>query len=146
MGRLSQDCVVLVVEDDEDIRGTTVALLQAYGFQVHAASTGDEALEVLNRRQDVDLLLTDIRMPGHTNGWQLAHKAKQQRPHIRVIYMSGYTDIIPKDCPAVGYGPLLPKPWRAEQLRSHVEKVLQLRRTGTRSGYKAPDDGRSSTR
>jgi CheY-like chemotaxis protein len=119
--------VVLVVEDDEDIRGTTVSLLEGYGFQVHAASTGDEALEVLNKQRNIDLLLTDIRMPGTINGWELAHKAKQQRPQIRVLYMSGYTDVIPWGSHGVGYGPLLPKPWRAEQLRAHVETVLRLR-------------------
>jgi YesN/AraC family two-component response regulator len=62
-------------------------------------------------------------MPNMT-GWELAHEAKQKYPDLKVIYTSGYTKTIPFGQHGMGYGPLLPKPWRGNQLRQHVRAVL----------------------
>jgi CheY-like chemotaxis protein len=118
--------VVLVVDDDDEVRDTTISLLEHYGLEVRSACSGEEGLEAAEQEGDIHLLLTDIRMPGPINGWELAHRAKQRRPDLRVIYMSGYPDQIPFGEHGVGYGPLLPKPWKPDQLREHIRKALAL--------------------
>ena len=86
---------VLVVEDDEAVRRTTAAMLDALGFGVLVASGWREAL-ALAARQDmsVDLLLTDVVMP-ELSGKELCERLRAVRPRLRVLYMSGYTaDVI----------------------------------------------------
>ncbi len=83
---------VLVVEDDESVRQTVVAMLQSLGYQVLTAADGMSALKILEAKGKVDLLLTDVIMPGKLNGPALASEAVKQRPTLRVLYMSGYTE------------------------------------------------------
>jgi len=83
---------VLLVEDELLVRELASEDLGDAGFEVTAASDGDEALEYLRQGRRFDLLFTDIRMPGATDGWQLAREAKQVLPDIRVIYATGLGD------------------------------------------------------
>jgi len=83
---------VLLVEDELLVRELACEDLGDAGFEVTAASDGDEALEYLRQGRRFDLLFTDIRMPGATDGWQLAREAKQVLPDIRVIYATGLGD------------------------------------------------------
>src|SRR4051812_29933897 len=83
--------VILVVEDDQDVRPVIAESLRSEGFDVVAAATTKEALEILeDSSRRVDLLFTDIAMPERLNGFGLAHRAKQVRPDLPVIYASGY--------------------------------------------------------
>jgi len=90
---------VLLVEDELLVRELACEDLGDAGFEVTAASDGDEALALLREGRHFDLLFTDIRMPGETDGWQLAQEAKELLPAIKVIYATGLGDG-PDDLPA----------------------------------------------
>ena len=80
---------VLLVEDELLVREVAAEDLTEAGFEVTAASDGDEALAILRDGTKFDLLFTDIRMPGETDGWDLAREARQMLPGLRVIYATG---------------------------------------------------------
>jgi signal transduction histidine kinase len=82
---------ILVVEDDETLRSYTVESLSELGYRVLAASNGAAALKLLDGGSDVDLLFTDVVMPGGMNGRQLADEAVRRRPGLRVLFTTGYT-------------------------------------------------------
>jgi CheY-like chemotaxis protein len=81
---------ILVVEDDEALRTYTVDILVELGYGVISAHDGPSALEALGRKQ-VDLLFTDVVMPGGMNGRQLADEAVRRRPGLKVLFTTGYT-------------------------------------------------------
>lgn len=83
---------ILVVEDDSEVRQTAVALLAELGYRVLEAENGPAALELLNARADIDLLFTDVVMPGGMKGSELAREALKRRPGLKVLYTSGYTE------------------------------------------------------
>ncbi len=116
---------VLVVEDQEEVRGLTNAVLKAYGYCVLDAANGAEALALAAGHPDaIDLLLTDVILPG-MNGRELADRMQAQRPQLKVLFTSGYTaDVIGRRGvlePGVAY---LPKPFSAESLAAKVREVL----------------------
>src|ERR1035437_536832 len=82
---LSEAETVLIVEDDPFVRCHAVRSLQSLGYRVTAAVDGNEALQMLGTDIDVDLLFTDIVMPGGINGWELADLARKARPKLRVL-------------------------------------------------------------
>jgi two-component system cell cycle sensor histidine kinase/response regulator CckA len=83
---------VLVVEDDEDVRTLASRILEALGYDVVQAASGEDALAIAQARRDpIDLLLTDVVMPG-LNGRQVADLIAPIHPRCRVLYTSGYTD------------------------------------------------------
>lgn len=83
---------VLLVEDELLVREVAAEDLGEAGFDVTPASDGDEALAILRDNSQFDLLFTDIRMPGSTDGWELAREAKQLIPDLKVIYATGLGD------------------------------------------------------
>jgi CheY-like chemotaxis protein len=78
------------VEDDEDVRAYMVEALQELGYRVLAAGDGAAALRLLDEGREVDLLLTDVGMPGGVNGRQLAEAARQRHPALKVLFTTGY--------------------------------------------------------
>lgn len=83
---------ILLVEDEEKVRVLAAGILKAAGYHVFQARTGDEALLILRQRPDeIHLLLTDAVLP-RVSGEQLAKRAVEIRPGIRLLFMSGYTD------------------------------------------------------
>jgi signal transduction histidine kinase len=82
---------ILVVEDDDALRIYAVEVLSDLGYSVLAATNAAAALELIGRRDDIDLLFTDIVMPGGMNGRQLADEAVRQRPGLKVLFTTGYT-------------------------------------------------------
>jgi PAS domain S-box-containing protein len=83
---------VLLVEDEDGVRGLAVLVLQAYGYKVMAASNGKEALRLVEKRSSgVDLLVTDVVMPG-MGGPELADALRPRFPRMKVLFSSGYTD------------------------------------------------------
>jgi CheY-like chemotaxis protein len=82
---------VLVVEDELLIRLDLADQLRSVGLVVVEASTGDEALTVLKANDAVDLVVSDIRMPGKTDGMELAAWLRRERPKIKIVLVSGYT-------------------------------------------------------
>ncbi len=85
----SKQSKVLVVEDEFLVRLTLVEALSDEGFQVLEAETGDAALPILQRYQEISLLLTDIQLPGTINGRALALKARENLPNLPIIFMTG---------------------------------------------------------
>ena len=83
---------VLVVEDDTLVRFVAVEALAEAGFDTLEADDAAQALEALNSDPSIDVLFTDIRMPGRMNGYELALVAKRKWPGLRVIITSGYFD------------------------------------------------------
>ena len=82
---------ILVVEDDDPVRSYTTEILTELGYRVLEASTGAAALDVLEREPGIDLLFTDVVMPGPINGRQLADEAKRRRPGLKILFTTGYT-------------------------------------------------------
>jgi len=122
---------VLVVEDDEAVLTTAIEALTDLGYHVLPAHDGREALQIVNGSQNVDLLFSDIVMPGGINGVQLAIEARRLRPSIKVLLTSGYTAAaltdkhgLPKEFPVLG------KPYRRDQLAAHL-RVAMDGRAGT---------------
>ncbi len=116
---------MLVVEDDPDLRTLAVTLLGNLGYQVMDAATGAAALAQLGSTTGVNLLLTDVVMPGGMNGRELAEAASLRAPGIKVLYMSGYTeDAIMHHGRLDADAELLQKPFRKADLARAVRKVL----------------------
>ena len=117
---------ILVVEDDSAVREHVVAQLRALGYHVLEASAGAEAIEILKQTSSIDLLFTDVVMPGGMGGEELADLARQLRPSLKVLYTSGYTENS-----IVHHGKLDPgvkllnKPYRREQLAVKVRELLE---------------------
>src|SRR5262249_35861465 len=81
---------ILLVEDEEDVRAFTAAILRELGYRVLTAPEANGALEILEREQDIDLLFTDVVLPGRINGRQLADEALKRWPSLKVLYTTGY--------------------------------------------------------
>ena len=116
---------VLVVEDEAVVRGLAVRILKRQGYTVLEATQADEALALCRSHgAEIDLLLTDVVMPGGLNGRQLAEQARKMSADMRILLMSGYTtDAL------VHYGvekgiPFLQKPFSLQQLAGKVREVL----------------------
>ena len=116
---------ILVVEDNDELRDYASEVLEGLGYRVIRASNGVAALEILNGKTEIDLLLTDVVMPGGVNGKQLADEAARQRPGLRVLYMTGYTRnaIIHQGRLDLGIN-IINKPFSFEDLASKVRQVL----------------------
>ena len=82
---------ILVLEDDPDVRELTVLQLKSLGYTVLQAHDGNSALEVLGQEGKIDLLLSDVVLPGGMRGPEVAIKAKEDQPDLKVLFMSGYT-------------------------------------------------------
>jgi len=84
--------MVLFVEDDPLVRNVVPPALQSAGFRVLCAADGEQALRVLETGEQIDLLFTDIVMPGTINGIDLAHRVRNRYPGVRVVLATGYTE------------------------------------------------------
>lgn len=116
---------VLIVDDEPSVRRTVATLLNEAGYRLFEAAHGGEALQVLTHHPGrVDLVLTDVRMPG-TDGVQLARILFERWPGVRVVYMSGQpAELLTKaDLPAAD-APLLMKPFTRDRLLECVAAAL----------------------
>ena len=118
--------IVMVVEDEENVRGLAVRVLKQYGYTVCDAPNAEACLAFLDEETLVpDLLLTDVVMPG-LNGRELFEEVKQRYPDVRVLYMSGYTEDIVTHRGVLMEGiPFIQKPFAVEGLASRVRAVLE---------------------
>ena len=81
--------LILVVEDDPAVRAVAVETLEIEGFKVIEAPSADYAVTILQARDDIHVVFTDVTMPGHLNGFDLAQLAKSLHPNISLIVTSG---------------------------------------------------------
>ncbi|CAM5774763.1 hypothetical protein LMIY3S_04685 [Labrys miyagiensis] len=81
---------VVLVDDDNDVRAITADILEEAGFNVLQAARAETALDVLATNEDVKVLITDVRMPGTMNGYDLALKARERWPALEIMFVSGF--------------------------------------------------------
>jgi CheY-like chemotaxis protein len=116
---------VLVVEDDAAVRDIIVHVLSTHGYLVHAASGGDAALSHVESGAPVDLVVSDVMMPG-MSGPAMIEGIMQRRPHVRVLFLSGYTE---EASALTGLRPahvaFLQKPFSFSALLTKTREVLQ---------------------
>ncbi len=122
---------ILVAEDDEQVRATVVEMLTELGYRVLRAKDAASALTIVESGVPIDLLFTDVVMPGPLKSPELARKAKERQPDIAVLFTSGYTEN------AIVHGgrldpgvELLGKPYTREGLAAKIRQLL-ARRTGS---------------
>jgi len=89
MSRAVAAVSVLLVEDEVMISNLVANRLSGSGFRVHEAATADEALRYMRSGANVDVLFTDINLPGRMNGAELAERARELRPEMPIVYVSG---------------------------------------------------------
>jgi CheY-like chemotaxis protein len=117
---------ILVVDDDELVRDVTLRRLASLGYRTIAAASGAEALGVLSAGVGVDLLLTDVVMPGEMHGLDLAREARRICPRIKVLFASGCLEESLLDDAAVAGGvDILAKPCTKAELANKVRDVLE---------------------
>lgn len=117
---------ILVVEDDELVRNHVIGVLRSFGYHVSSATSGPEALARLREEGPVDLLFTDVIMPGGMNGPELAATARTLYPGLKVLYTSGYTENAIIHHGRLDPGVLLlSKPYRGEELASKIRNALE---------------------
>lgn len=129
-GEDHSDGLILLVDDDSDVRAVAAAMLETAGYEILEAGSGDSALNCLEReRGRIVLMIADIAMPG-MNGIDLAHAAQRLRPDLPVLFVTGFAGAA---LPVEEFGPdlLLRKPFRAAELIARVGAVLDHQ---TRSG------------
>jgi CheY-like chemotaxis protein len=116
---------VLVVEDDAAVRDIIVHVLSTHGYQVHAVSSGDAALTHVESGAPVDLVVSDVMMPG-MSGPAMIEAIMPRRPHVRVLFLSGYTE---EASALTGLRPahvaFLQKPFSFSALLTKTREVLQ---------------------
>ncbi|MEQ9002684.1 MAG: PAS domain S-box protein [Pseudomonadales bacterium] len=126
---------VLLVEDDDMVRGFARELLESLGYRVIEAANGPDALDALAADAPVDLLFTDVVMPGGLNGRELAEAVRARHPGIRVLFTSGYTDNAIVHHGRLDPGVhLLAKPYRREELARRLRQVLDADPPDTTGG------------
>jgi CheY-like chemotaxis protein len=119
--RAAERPVVMFVEDQPAVRFTTAARLIEAGYVVLEVASGEEALAILHGPAKIDALLTDLRLPGAIDGWDIAETARQLRPDLPVIYASAYSYVTPRQVPG---SLMLDKPYPPEALLGALETLL----------------------
>ena len=116
--------LILVVEDNAAVRATVTLLLKTLQYRILEAENGNQALDILGKEAEIDLLFTDIVMPGGS-GTALAARARQLRPDLKILFTSGFNDASMHGGPALTPADaLLIKPYRRDALASKLREVL----------------------
>ncbi|MCE9649814.1 MAG: PAS domain S-box protein [Parvibaculum sp.] len=117
--------LILLVEDNDLVRSYVDGQLKSLGYRVISVDNGPEALEVVRSGEEIDLLFTDVVMPGGLNGRQLAEEARKLKPGLKVLFTSGYTENAIVHHGRLDRGVhLLSKPYRRSELAAKVRLVL----------------------
>jgi CheY-like chemotaxis protein len=116
--------LVLIVEDDPDVRNLANSMLKSLGYRTLIAEDAGTALNVLANQSGIDLLFTDIVLPGGMNGADLAHLAGERYPGLKILYTSGYTENA--NIHETGSeSRLISKPYRKIDLARKLRQVLE---------------------
>ncbi|MEH3103483.1 MAG: response regulator [Sphingomonas phyllosphaerae] len=119
----TRSATVLIVEDEVFVRMIGADALEEAGYSVIEAACADEALAVLEGADDVEVLFTDIRMPGSMDGLKLAEVVHKRWPAIRILLTSG--DMRPTGADIPDEGRFLAKPYRFESLSRELTTLLE---------------------
>ncbi|WP_426190767.1 response regulator [Massilia sp. DWR3-1-1] len=122
---------ILVVEDEPDVRTSTVELLSALGYQVLAAHDGASAVAVIDSGVHVDLVFTDVIMPGPISSLALRELVRTRLPHAQVLFTSGYAEgVLAHEGKVDATVHLLQKPYTPEVLSARIRHLLRPSRQG----------------
>ena len=137
---------LLVVEDDKDVLAVTVEMLSGLGYEVRTAQDAGSAIQVLQDGEPVDLLFSDVIMPGGRNGVELARLARNMRPDLKVLLTSGYVG--EANTLAGDAFELIDKPYQRSDLAARLNGLLSADgRRGGRGHTKGGEDvGQASVR
>jgi CheY-like chemotaxis protein len=124
MGRAvpGQRPVVLVVEDESILRMQAVEMVEEAGFEAIAAPDADEAIHILESRNDIRAVFTDVHMPGSMDGIRLARIVRNRWPPVALIVTSGQTKVPQTDLPTGGR--FLPKPYQPTQIEGALRELI----------------------
>ena len=114
---------VLVVEDDALIRLSAVDLVTSAGFEAIEAANADEAIRILEARQDIRLVFTDVEMPGTMDGIKLAHYIKRRWPPVLLIIASGRAIVQESDLPEGTR--FFPKPYQDHTIVKEISRMIK---------------------
>ncbi len=127
----ARGATILVVEDDPGVRDLAVSILKRLDYRVIDAQDGRAALEILRGPEPINLILTDVVLPGGLSGPDLVTKGKVWQPGVRALFMSGYaTDVLDDRDRLNAAGELLNKPFRRAELAERVRSALDHSETG----------------
>lgn len=128
------DGTVLVVDDEVDLLEIAVVYLEDMGYKVFHATDGPRALEIIAREPGIDLLVTDVIMPGGMNGVELANKVRQLKPGVKIVYSSGFaSDRLAERSGKRIDGPLMYKPYQRNEFVAIIRRAME----GNDAGYTA---------
>jgi two-component sensor histidine kinase/CheY-like chemotaxis protein len=114
--------IVLIVEDEMVLRMRAVDIVEDAGFVAIETVSADEAIKVLESRDDISLLFTDIQMPGSMDGLKLAQAVHTRWPHIKIILVSGQVAVTDADKPA--HSRFFPKPLEIERMIRELQEMI----------------------
>jgi CheY-like chemotaxis protein len=120
----TQEMYVLLVEDDAEVAALVEEMLQCLGYKVIHAASAKAALGALANDRRVDLVFSDIMMPGGTNGVELAKEVRRRRPGLPVLLTSGFSEANRREADELGI-PILRKPYGVEDLRMAVQQQMR---------------------
>ncbi len=117
---------ILVVDDDREVREVALAVIEAAGYRVLDAANGEDAHRLLLAHPDlrVDVLFTDVGMPGRLDGVDLADAARALRPGLPVLFATGFANLVRPNRDSDLRGPVLRKPYRPAELRRALTALL----------------------
>jgi PAS domain S-box-containing protein len=118
---------ILVVEDQEAVRAVACGFLEDFGYDIIEASDGFEALSKLQENPDIDLMFSDVVMPGGMNGFDLAQAAQSMKPTLKIVHTTGYPKgaMVHQDEPRFKEGFIIMKPYRREDLQKMIKDALE---------------------
>jgi signal transduction histidine kinase/ActR/RegA family two-component response regulator len=122
---------VLVVEDDDEVAALTVEMINQLGYATTRVASAEAALGALADRRSVDIVFSDVMMPGRMNGVELAQEIKRRRPNLPVLLTSGYADAARRKAGAQQIK-IIPKPYQIDELRDALAAVRQDARKSIR--------------
>jgi signal transduction histidine kinase/ActR/RegA family two-component response regulator len=122
---------VLVVEDDDEVAALTVEMINQLGYDTTRVASAEAALGALADRRSVDIVFSDVMMPGSMNGVELAQEIRRRRPNLPVLLTSGYAEAARRKAGAQQIK-IIPKPYRIDELRDALAAVRQDTRKSIR--------------
>jgi signal transduction histidine kinase/CheY-like chemotaxis protein len=122
---------VLVVEDDDEVAALTIEMINQLGYGTTRVASAEAALGALADRRSVDIVFSDVMMPGQMNGVELAQEIQRRRPNLPVLLTSGYAEAARRKAGAKPIK-IIPKPYRIDELRDALAAVRQDARRSIR--------------
>ena len=119
---IGRSFAVLVVEDEPILRLHALDIVEEAGFTAIEAKNADEAIAILESRNDIALLFTDINMPGSMDGLKLAHAVRNRWPPIKIVVVSGHVQLDQSELPS--HSRFFGKPFEAQKMIGELRELI----------------------